>query len=80
MILLRYTMMRLLLFVGFFALFMLFLPPLWAVIAGLLASMAASFFILRPDRERLAAGLEQRVDRQITRRREQIESERTAED
>lgn len=80
MLLVRYTVMRLLLFVGFFAVFLLFLPPLWAVIAGLLASMAASFFILRPDRERLAAGLEERVEKQIARRREQIESERTAED
>jgi membrane associated rhomboid family serine protease len=80
MILARYTAMRFLLFVGFFALFMLFLDPLWAAVAGLLASMAASFFILRPDRERLAAGLEERVDRRIAKRREQIEAERTAED
>lgn len=80
MLLFRYTVMRLLIFVGFFALFVLFLDPLWAAVAGLLASMAASFFILRPDRERLAAGLEERVDRQITKRREQIEAERTAED
>lgn len=80
MILARYTAMRLLLFVGFFALFILFLDPLWAAVAGLLASMVASFFILRPDRDRLAAGLEQRVDRQVARRREQIDSERAAED
>ncbi|WP_131103549.1 DUF4229 domain-containing protein [Ornithinimicrobium sufpigmenti] len=80
MLLARYTAMRFLLFVGFFAIFILFLPPLWAVVAGLLASMAASFFILRPDRDRLAANLEQRVEKQITRRREQIDSERTAED
>lgn len=80
MLLFRYTVMRLLIFAGFFALFVLFLDPLWAAVAGLLASMAASFFILRPDRERLAAGLEERVDRQITKRREQIEAERTAED
>ena len=80
MLLVRYTVMRLLLFAGFFAIFILFLPPLWAVVAGLLASMVASFFILRPDRERLAAGLEERVEKQIARRREQIDSERTAED
>lgn len=80
MILARYTAMRLLLFVGFFALFIIFLDPLWAAVAGLLASMVASFFILRPDRDRLAAGLEQRVDRQVARRREQIDSERAAED
>ena len=80
MLLARYTAMRFLIFVGFFAIFVLFLDPLWAVVAALLASMAASYFILRPDRERLAAGLEQRVEKQITRRREQIDSERTAED
>jgi hypothetical protein len=80
MLLARYTAMRFLIFIGFFALFVLLLDPLWAAVAALLASMAASFFILRPDRERLAAGLEQRVEKRVSQRREQIESERTAED
>lgn len=80
MILLRYTLMRILLFFGFFLLFSLFLDWVWAAVAGLLVSMVAAYFVLRSDRDRLAAGLEERVESRIARRREQIEAERTAED
>lgn len=81
MILARYTMMRILLFVGFLALFVLFrLDLLWAMILALLASAVASYFLLRPDRDRLAAGLEHRVEERVARRRQQIDAERTSED
>lgn len=81
MVLVRYTLMRILLFVGFFLLFaMLPIDLLWAAVAAVLASMIASYFILRPDRDRLAAGLEHRVEERMARRREQMEAERVAED
>lgn len=81
MIFARYTAMRLLVFFGFFALFRLLrLEVIWAMVAAVLVSMVVSFFLLRQDRERLAAGLEHRVEERVARRREQIEAERTAED
>lgn len=81
MVLVRYTMMRILLFAGCTALFLLLgLDAIWAAVAGALVSMVVAFFLLRPDRERLAAGLEQRVEERIARRDAQIEAERTAED
>lgn len=81
MIFARYTMMRILLFAGVTAAFLLLgLEPIWAAVAGALVSMVIAYFLLRPDRERLAAGLEHKVDERISKRREQIDSERTAED
>ena len=81
MVLARYTMMRILLFAGCTAAFLLLkLPLIWAAVAGALVSMVISYFLLRPDRERIAAGLEHKVESRIARRREQIDSERTAED
>ena len=81
MVLARYTLMRLLLFAGGTALFVLLgLDLIWAAVAGALLSMVVAFFLLRPDRDRLAAGLEHRVEERVARRRERIDSERTAED
>lgn len=81
MILARYTMMRILLFAGVTAAFVLLgLEPVWAAVAGALVSMVIAYFLLRPDRDRLAAGLEHRVDERIAKRRQQIDSERAAED
>lgn len=81
MVFVRYTMMRILLFAGCTALFLLLgLDVLWAAVAGALLSMVIAFFLLKTDRERLASGLEQRVEGRIARRDAQIEAERTAED
>lgn len=81
MIAARYTVMRLLIFLGFFALFRLLdLGVLWAALAGGLVSMVVSYFLLARDRDRLAAGLEHRVEGRIARRRAKIEAERVDED
>lgn len=81
MVFLRYTMMRVLLFAGCTAAFVLLgLEVLWAAVAGALASMVVAYFLLRPDRDRLAAGLEHTVEERMARRRDQIDSERAAED
>lgn len=81
MVFVRYTMMRILLFAGCTAAFLLLgLDVLWAAVAGALASMVIAFFLLRPDRDRLAAGLEHTVEERIARRRDQIDSERAPED
>lgn len=81
MIAARYTVMRILIFAGFLALFSLVgLDIVWAAVAAAVASMVVSYFLLAPDRERLAAGLERRVEDRITRRREQLHQERVAED
>lgn len=81
MIAARYTVMRLLIFIGFFALFrLLTLGPLWAAVAAALVSMVVSYFVLAPDRERMAAGLEHRVEDRIARRRAKIDAERVDEE
>ncbi|WP_134772385.1 DUF4229 domain-containing protein [Ornithinimicrobium flavum] len=81
MVLLRYTMMRILLFAGCTAAFVLLgLDVLWAAVAGALASMVIAYFLLRPDRDRIAAGLEHSVEERMARRRDQVDSERAAED
>ena len=81
MIAARYTVMRLLIFIGFFALFRLVrLDVLWATFAALLVSMVVSYFLLAPDRQRLAAGLERRVERRMERRRAKVDAERVDEE
>lgn len=81
MIVARYTVMRLLIFLGFFALFRLLrLEVLWAAVAAALVSMVVSYFLLSRDRNRMAAGLEHRVEDRIARRRAQIDAERVDEE
>lgn len=81
MVVFRYTMMRLLLFAGVFAVLLLLrIEPIWAAVGGALVSMVLSFFLLRPDRERIAAGIDDKVQDRIARRQEKIDSERTLED
>jgi drug/metabolite transporter (DMT)-like permease len=77
----RYTVMRLMIFVGFFAVLLLLEVPLpWAAVGGALLSMVVSFFLLARDREQMAANLERRVEARMTRRRQQMDSERVDED
>ncbi len=81
MIAFRYTVMRLMIFVGFLAVLLLLGAPLpWAAVGGALLSMVVSYFLLARDREQMAASLERKVEARMARRREQIEAERVAED
>lgn len=77
---LQYTIWRFLIFGAFFALLALLgVEPLWAVVGAALASMFASLFLLRRQREEVARGLEKRVERGRQRREERLASERTDE-
>jgi ABC-type bacteriocin/lantibiotic exporter with double-glycine peptidase domain len=77
----RYTVMRLMIFVGFLAVLLLLDVALpWAVVGAALLSMVASYFLLAPDREQMASSLERRVEARMARRRQQLEDERVAED
>lgn len=77
MIAFRYTVMRLMVFAGFFALLTLLrVPVIWAAVGAGVLSMAASYFLLARDRETLAAGIERRVEDRVARRRAQMEQER----
>lgn len=81
MIVVRYTVMRLLIFMGFFALGrLLTLNVLWSAVLAALASMVVSYFLLARDRDRLAAGLERKVEDRIERRRTRIDEERVDEE
>lgn len=81
MIALRYTVMRLMVFAGFFALLTLLrVPVIWAAVGAAALSMVASYFLLARDRERIAADLERRVERRAARRRAQVDAERTLEE
>lgn len=81
MIAFRYTVMRLMIFVGFLAVLLLLdLALPWAVVAAALLSMVVSYFLLAPDREQMAASLERRVEARMARRRRQLDDERVAED
>ena len=81
MIAVRYTLMRLLVFFGIFAVLLLLkIDWMWAAIGAMALSMVASYFLLARDREALAAGLERRVEDRAARRQEKIAAERTDED
>ncbi|OLT43317.1 hypothetical protein BJF86_00465 [Serinicoccus sp. CNJ-927] len=81
MIAARYSVMRVLIFVGFFAFFRLLrLEVIWAAVAAALVSMVVSYFLLAPDRQRLAAGLERRVGDRVARRQAKVDAERVDEE
>lgn len=81
MIAFRYSVMRVMLFVGFLCVLLLLGAPLpWAAVGGALLSMVVAYFLLARDREQMAASLERRVEARIARRREQLQEERVAED
>lgn len=81
MIAVRYTLMRLLIFFGIFALLLLLdINWMWAAIGAMALSMIASYFLLARDREAMAAGLERRIEDRVAKRQEKIASERTADD
>ena len=77
----RYTVLRLLVFVVFLLGFVLIgVPELWALVFAALFSMVTSYFLLQRQRLELA----QQLDASISRRREQRQAklarERTDED
>jgi hypothetical protein len=77
----RYTIMRIMIFAGFFALgTLLRMPVLWAAVFAAITSAVASYALLAPDRRRLARGLEDRVEGRIARRRAQVDAERAEDD
>jgi len=77
----RYTVMRLMIFVGFLALFILVgLDQIWALVFAALFSMVTSYFLLAPDRERLARGVERKVEERMARREQKVDEGRTLED
>jgi len=64
----RYSVLRLLLFFGFLCLFwLLSLRGLWLVLAAALASMLVSFWLLRRLREDFSAQLATRLDARAAR-------------
>ncbi len=77
----RYTVLRLLVFVVFLlGLLLIGVPELWALVFAALFSMVTSYFLLQRQRLELA----QQLDASITRRREKRQAklarERTDED
>lgn len=64
----RYTVLRLMLFFGFLSLFWLFsLRGLWLVLAAALASMVVSFYLLRRFRQDFSRQIAERVDARAQR-------------
>jgi hypothetical protein len=77
----RYTVLRLLMFLGFICLgYLIGLREIWLVVVAALGSMIASFFVLAGPREefsrKVAARVEQRQARASQRRSdEQVEDD-----
>ncbi len=81
MVAFRYTVMRVMIFVGFLALFLLLkMDLLPAAVLAALVSMVASYFLLARDREAIAAGIERKVGDRVSRRRHDAGLDRTAEE
>lgn len=81
MIAFRYTVMRVMVFVGFLiVLLLLKVDLLPAAVVAALASMVTSYFLLARDREAIAAGIERRVGDRTSRRRAGSRLDRSAED
>jgi len=78
---LRYTVLRLLVFAVFLLLFVwIGVPDLWALVYAALFSMVTSLFLLRGQREQMAEQIAFTVERRRARRAEKIAAGRTDED
>lgn len=78
---LRYTVLRLLVFFVFTLLFLwIGVPGLWAIAFGALFSMVTSLFLLRRQRDQMAQEVAARIDRGRSKRAQKIASQRTDED
>ena len=81
MVYLRYTVLRLLVFVVFLlAMIWLGVPGFWALLFAAAFSMVTSFFLLQRQRIAMAQQLEVTVERRMARRQEKLSAQRTDED
>lgn len=77
----RYSVLRILLFFGFFALFVLVgLKGLWLLLAAALASMAVSFVLLSRFRQDFSAQLAAKVDAKARRAHQNVEARQVTAD
>lgn len=78
---LRYTVLRLLIFAVFLLLFALLkVPGMWAILFAALFSMVTSLFLLRTPRQQMADQIVDKVERRRANRADKIASQRTDED
>lgn len=78
---LRYTVLRLLVFVVFLLGFLwIGVPELWALVFAALFSMVTSYFLLQRQRLEMAQQLDRTVSRRIEKRQARIRAQRTDED
>ncbi len=78
---LRYTVLRLLVFAVFLLIFVwVGVPGIWALLFAALFSMVTSLFLLRRQRQDMAEQIAQRVQKQRVKRAEKIATQRTDED
>ncbi len=81
MVYLRYTVLRLLVFVVFLlAMIWLGVPGFWALLFAAAFSMVTSIFLLQRQRIAMAQQLEATVERRMARRQERMSAQRTDED
>jgi uncharacterized membrane protein YccC len=77
----RYTVLRLLVFVVFLLVLLLIgVPEIWALVFAALFSMVTSYFLLQRQRMELAQQLDERITRRRDQRQAKIARERTDED
>lgn len=77
----RYSAMRLLIFVLVFLLFIWLMGnTIWALVYAALVSMVISFFLLRRQRNEVATKVDSAVSARLERRRNQVADQRTDED
>ena len=78
---LRYTVLRLLVFAVFLLVFVwLGVPDLWALLYAALFSMVTSLFLLRGQRQEMADQIATRIERRRAQREDRIAAGRTDED
>ncbi len=78
---LRYTVLRLLVFAVFLLIFLwIQVPGIWALLYAALFSMVTSLFLLRSQRQQMADQIVERVEKRRVKRADKIASQRTDED
>lgn len=78
---LRYTVLRLLIFAVFLLVFVWArVPGVWALLFAALFSMVTSLFLLRRQRQQMADQIVDHVERRRVKRADKIDSQRTDED
>nr|WP_269812958.1 DUF4229 domain-containing protein [Ornithinimicrobium sediminis] len=77
----RYTVLRLLVFVVFLLGFLwVGVPELWALVFAALFSMVTSYFLLQRQRLEMAQQLDRTVSRRIEKRQARMRAQRTDEE